>query len=78
MLDNRGIGKNTAFLNITYEEYSKLTEVPALSEMIKMIIDKEPFAEIYYCGDRYQYKDIVNDLNKSIDDKQLNKFKKIL
>ena len=67
MLDNRGINKNTAFLNITYEEYSKRTEAPSLSEMMNMIIDKEPFIEIYNCGTRYQYKDIVNDLNKVID-----------
>ncbi len=77
LLDNRGIGKNTVFLSITYEEYNKLAEVPTIDAMMKLIIDKEPFAEIYDCGNRYQYKDIVTDLNKIISDKQLNKFKKI-
>lgn len=78
LLDNRGINRNTVFLNITYYEYSKRTDVLALSEMMDMIIDKSPFIELYDCGNRYQYRDIVNDLNKVIDNKQLNKFKRIL
>lgn len=78
ILDNRGINKNSVFLNITYEEFSKLTEAPPLSKMMKMIIDKAPFTEIYNCGNRYQYKDVVSDLNKVIDNKELNKFKRIL
>jgi len=78
LLDNRGIGKNTVFLSITYDAYSKLTEVPSLADMMKMIINKEPFTEIYNCGNRHQFKDILTDLNKIITDKQLTKFKKIL
>jgi hypothetical protein len=77
LLDNRGINKNVAFLNITYSEYSTLTEAPLLSEMMKMIIDKDPLTEMYNCGSRYQYKDIVADLNKFIDNKKLSKFKRI-
>mgnify|MGYP000396511339 CR=1 FL=1 len=64
LLDNRGIGKNSVFLNITYENYSKLKEAPSLSEMTEIILDKNPFTEIYDCGSRYQYTDIVLDLNK--------------
>ncbi len=78
LLDNRGINKNVAFLNMTYEEYSKQKEVPLISEMMKMIIDKDPLAEMYNCGSRYQYKDIISDLNKIIADKQLGRFKKLL
>ena len=77
LLDNRGVGKNSAFLSITYEEYSKFTEAPSLSEMMNKIIDKDPFTDIYDCGNRYQYKDIAADLNKFIDGKQLGKFKKV-
>ena len=78
LLDNRGINKNVVFINFTYEEYSKLKEAPLISDMLKMIIDKNPITEMYNCGSRYQYKEIVNDLNKIIDTKQLNRFKKIL
>jgi len=77
LLDNRGIGKNVAFLKITYEEYSKLEEPPSTSEMMNMIIDKEPLTEMYDCGNRYQYKDIPDDLNRIISNKQLNRFNKI-
>ena len=77
LLDNRGITKNTAFLNITYEEYSKKAETPSSSEMLNLIIDKEPFLEIYDCGNRYQFKNAVEELNAAISNKELNKFKKI-
>jgi hypothetical protein len=42
LLDNRGIGKNVAFLNMTYEQYSKLDRVPTLEELQNMIVDKNP------------------------------------
>ena len=78
LLDNRGINKNTAFLKITYEEYSKKADASSSSEMMNMILDKEPFLEIYDCGSRYQYKNAVAELNAAINNKELNKFKKIL
>jgi len=78
LLDNRGVGKNSVFINITYEEYKKRTESFLLEDMIKMILDKNPFSEIYNCGNRYQYKNIESDLNKMIENNQLNKFIKIL
>ena len=66
LLDNRGIDENTAFLNYTYEEYSRLSEVPPLSELIDKIKDKYPIAEIIYCGERQKYKDEVKELNELI------------
>src|SRR5271166_2869627 len=30
LIDNRGIGKNATFINKTYLDYSKLTELPSL------------------------------------------------
>jgi len=77
LLDNRGISKNVVFLNITYTDYNKRTEVYSLNEMMNMIIDKEPITEMYNCGSRYQYKNIIAELNNYIDTKQLSKFKKI-
>ncbi len=78
LLDKRGINRNVAFLNITYEDYSKLSSIPSLNEMMQMIIDKDPLIEMYNCGSRYQYKFPVIDLNRVIDRKQVNKFKIIL
>ena len=77
LLDIRGINKNVAFLNITYEDYRKLTSTPSIDEMMQMIIDKDPLIKMYNCGSRNQYKDCEIELNKIIDSKQLNKFKKV-
>lgn len=78
LLGNRGIGKNSVFLNLTYEEFGKLAQAPSLSEMMNMITDKNPFTEMYNAGNRYQYKDVVVELNAIIDSKQLSKFKRII
>ena len=77
LLDNRGISKNVAFLNISYEEYSKRKEVPLLNEMMEMILDKNPLTEMYNCGNRYTYKDEVTELNEIIANGQLVKFRRI-
>jgi len=78
LLDNRGINKNVAFLNITYEEYSKLKDGLPMDEMMKRIIDNNPLTVMYSCGSRYKYKDIATDLNRYIDSNKLYKFKRIL
>lgn len=77
LLDNRGINKNVAFLNITYTKYSKLISVPSLNEMIKFIVDSDPLIEMYNCGNRYHYKDPVLEINQAIDIKQQNRFRRI-
>ena len=68
LLDNRGIGKNIAFISLTYEEYAALRKVPAIADLEKMIIDKNPIKEMYYCGNRGTYSD-VSELNALIDSK---------
>ena len=77
LLDNRGIDKNSAFLNITYEEYSKLEKVPTLEELNEMILDKEPFTEMYHCGSKFDYKDIVKELNEIIDEGKFDGLEKL-
>ena len=78
LLDNRGINANVAFLNITYEEYSKLDKNPSVDELLGMIIDDNPLIELYNCGNRYQYKDEVAELNSIITKNQLKQCKKIV
>jgi len=75
LLDNRGIDKNVAFLNITYEDYSKLEKVPLLNELFSMILDKDPLIEIYNCGNRYTFKNGISDLNKLIENNGLKNCK---
>ena len=66
-LDNRGINENVAFTSYTYEEYSALTETPAMSVLINRIIDKYPLLELITCGPRSKYADEIKDLNELID-----------
>ena len=68
LLDNRGIGKNTAFISLTYEEYAALKNAPSLSELWDMIIDKNPIKEMYNCK-HPEGEDLVSELNQLIDKK---------
>lgn len=77
-LDNRGISANTAFLKLTYEEYSKLNAAPALEEMGEMIIDKNPFTEIYNLGNRSRFTNETEEINTLIKKGALKKFKRLL
>ena len=66
LLDNRGIGQHVAFLSYTYEEYASLPQTPTSDELFDKIIDKHPLVEIHFCGNRYQYKNLVDELNAQI------------
>ncbi len=77
LLDNRGINANTAFLNLTYEEYAKLSAAPPLADMMAQIKDKEPITEIYNLGSRSTYKNEVADINRIISKGDLSRFKKL-
>ena len=67
LLDNRGIGRDVAFLSYTYEEYAALPATPSPEELLEKVIDKHPLLEIHFLGNRYQYKDIVRELNERIE-----------
>ena len=71
LLDNRGIGKNVAFLRFTYEEYAKLQIVPTLKQLYENIIDKNPLIEMWNCGTKINYHDLEKQLNELIDENLL-------
>jgi hypothetical protein len=77
LLDNRGIGPNVAFLDYTYEEYSKLEKTPSVDELMKHILDQDPLTVMYQCGNRHNYQDIENDMNKMIREGNLGSCKKL-
>ena len=77
VLDNRGVSVNTAFLKITYEEYTKPGYIPDPSEMIKQILDADPIVELYSCGPRSKFQDVESELNRAIRDKKMDGYKKI-
>lgn len=72
LLDKKGIGKNVAFLNITYEDYAKLSEVPSMEQLEKMILDKDPLVELCDCGNITRFADPVNQLNDYIKNHSLS------
>ncbi len=77
LLDNRGIGPDVAFISYTYEEYSKLTETPDSKELYKLIVDKEPLLEMYNCGNKNKYNDLVKTLNDIILKEELHQFTRL-
>lgn len=76
LLDNRGISKDVAFLNISYEAFRNMKSTPAPEELYNKILDKDPLTELYYCGSRFQYKDLVAELNALIQQGNFSKFTK--
>lgn len=70
LLDNRGIGKNVAFLKLTYQEYSKLQSL-SLEELYGYILDKDPLVELCDCGNKTAFTSVEEQLNELIDNNKL-------
>lgn len=52
------VGINTAFINITIAEYSKLTQTISPDQLYDLIIDRDPVIELYNCGSHTSITDI--------------------
>ncbi len=72
-LDNRGIGPNTVFIDMTYEQYNNLENAPTVDSLMAMILDKKPFKELYNCGNRSAFNNAEQQINELIKSKQLKK-----
>jgi hypothetical protein len=77
LLDNRGIDENVAFLDITYEDYSQLEKTPDKEELFQKILDSDPLTEMYRCGTRFDYKNLVEELNRKIENNELGSCEKL-
>ena len=77
LLDNRGIGPNVAFLDITYDEFIKGTETPGADELFQQILDADPLVVMYQCGTRHQYTEMVAELNQIIETDIFSNCKKL-
>ena len=75
LLDNFGINVNVAYLSITLDEYSNYKDVPTLTEMYKLIIDKDPLTELYFCGNRNNLNNEIDDINDIINGGHLKECK---
>jgi hypothetical protein len=67
LLDNRGIGPNVAFLNYTYEAYSRLKTAPTMEQLMNSMLDKNPLLELWNCGQRNLFKNEIQELNLLIE-----------
>ncbi len=73
LLDNRGIGLNVAFLDMTYAQYAALDEAPPLEKLEASIIDRDPLMEMCACGTRADYKDPAKELSAWVEAGELLK-----
>jgi uncharacterized lipoprotein YajG len=76
-IDNRGISAHSAFINYTYEEYSKLADAPTLEIMYSKIIAKNAITQVYNCGSKNRVinQQLIDELNDEIKNNQLKKCK---
>jgi hypothetical protein len=78
LLDNRGIGRNVAFIKLTYKEYSKLENAPSLKELFESIVEKDPIVEMWNCGNAKAFSNKEKQINEIISTKKLETiFKRI-
>lgn len=73
LLDRRGIGPRTAFIKLTYAEYSQLKEAPELGQLYKMIIEKRPIKEMWRCNRKANDEANIKYANELIETGQLEK-----
>lgn len=76
-LDRRGIDVNSAFTKWTYYEYSRLAKTPTTEQIMNMMLELDPFTEMYHCGYRNNFQDVENEINAAIKEGKLSKYKKL-
>lgn len=77
LLDNRGIDQNVAFLNITYDQYTKLGAPPTPDQLIDMILDNDPLNSMYRCGRKAEYSNPVDAFNEMIRNNDFSECEKL-
>lgn len=66
-LDRRGINKNVAFLNISYNSYRKLRKPLGIKEIEKLILDRNPLTQILICPNLTYSENNIEKINSMID-----------
>jgi len=54
-----------------------LESTPTKEELLQKILDNDPIVEMYHCGSRVDFKDLIPELNQKIKNKSLDTFKKL-
>lgn len=71
-LDRRGINKNVAFLNITYNSYRKLRKPLSIKEIEKLILDRNPLTKILMCTNHTYSEKNIDKINLMIDNGEIS------
>lgn len=66
LLDRRGIDSRVAFTKFTYNEYAALDYLPTPEQLLNAVVDADPLIEMFNCGSRYAFDDVVSELNQAI------------
>jgi len=66
LMDNRGIGADVAFLDITYKQYAQLKAAPTTDKLYALIKDKAPLAMLCDCGLKSTYSNPAKEINALI------------
>ena len=77
LLDQRGIDQNVAFLSISYGTFTRAMRVYTVGQLYDLILDNDPLTEMYNCGNKNDFKNVVGDLNAKIDSGDLDGFRKL-
>ncbi len=73
------IGTNVAFINLHAESYAKGNRMFSAEQLYSLIINKDPFSEMYDCGAKTNSSADIDSVNNLIDTKTLvSECKKIL
>jgi hypothetical protein len=77
LLANRIISVHYGFLNITYEQYSKLDSISPEEDLYPNILDPDPFLEMYSCEINRRYYEEINsshiqEINRIIEEGKLD------
>lgn len=55
---------------------SRLDRTPSSDELKPLILDDDPLIEMYFCGRRSDYQDILKELNAKIDENDFSSWRK--
>jgi len=78
LLDNRGINQHAAFLKFSYEEYCSMEHIPNVEKLFGFLLDSDPFIEMYQCGNRGDYHEMINEINDLITTGKIKDCKNLL
>lgn len=77
LLDNRGIGPDVVFLDLTYEKYATLPHTPAPEELFQYITEEDPLLEMYRCPLEKNSDHLIDTLNQWIRSGMLYRCKRL-